>query len=289
MGHQAEGCATRGRTLKRPAGATTKRVPGGRGLRDSAAVKKPRKHRKTVADVMEKLEEVNWVPLESNPAMFTAFARHIGLPEDWSFVDVLGIDSDLLCEAMVARPCVAVTLLFEYSDKILKAQSEQHAKLVAESAGEGQCKDVFFMRQFVGNACGTIAAIHCVANEGKVVGIDDDCPVGQLLAKMKGECPETIGVALAEMEDFHLASDECAEGGQTAAPEPEVATNHHFICFIEKAGKVVELNGVKARPIDHGPVGEDFLKSVAQIVKTQFMDRDPDNVQFNMMALVRQA
>ena len=48
-----------------------------------------------------------WLPLESNPAVFTSFGRSMGLPEPWQFLDVLGLDPEML--AMTPRPVAAVT------------------------------------------------------------------------------------------------------------------------------------------------------------------------------------
>jgi|Transcript_87810 ubiquitin carboxyl-terminal hydrolase L3 len=262
------------KVLKRPAS------------RAKTAMKVAKEHSRSAASIAESMEEVNWVPLESNPDMFTVFARHIGLPKAWSFVDVLGVDHEFLSSEMVPRPCLGVTLLFEYSDNLLRSQAEQQRKLKVGARHKASSEDVFFMKQYVGNACGTIAAIHCVANAAETAKVADDSPVGELLKRMKGKSPKVIGAALAEMEDFHLASEECAAGGQTEAPEADEDTNHHFICFVERNGNVFELDGVKPSPIDHGPVGGDFLEKVASVIKANFMDADPENIQFNMMALV---
>jgi len=279
------------RVLKRPAAAAAgKAQAASHALKRPAAAaarKKPaavvRKRKATVASITEQLEEVNWVPLESNPDMFSIFAKHIGLPEGWAFVDVLGVDPELLTD--VPRPCHGVTLLFEYSKNLLKSQVAQRLRLKAKAHAPKE--DVFFMKQYVGNACGTIAAIHCVANAAEKLGVDADSAVGQLLARTRGQSAKVIGAALADMEDFHLASEECAAGGQTEAPEADEDTNHHFICFVERGGHVIELDGCKDRPINHGPAGSDFLAAATKVIKAEFMEKDPDNIQFNMMALVK--
>mmetsp|Transcript_111027 Transcript_111027/g.220864 ORF Transcript_111027/g.220864 Transcript_111027/m.220864 type:complete len:281 (+) Transcript_111027:69-911(+) len=262
--------------LKRPAvaHANSKRAPA-------------KKLRVTEREVTEQLAEVNWVPLESNPDMFTYFARHIGLPEGWAFVDVLGVDPELISETMVSRPCLGVTLLFEYSENLIRSQTLQEQKLRARGNDEMSSQGVFFMKQYVGNACGTIAAIHCVANAAKALHITADSPVGQLLERTKGHSAKVIGAALADMEDFHMASEECAVGGQTEAPEADEDTNHHFICFVEHRGHVFELDGAKSCAIDHGLAGADFLAATVKVIKANFMDADPENIQFNMMALVQ--
>ena len=37
-----------------------------------------------------------WLPLESNPDMLNAFAKRMGLPAGFSYVDVWGLDAEIL-------------------------------------------------------------------------------------------------------------------------------------------------------------------------------------------------
>lgn len=58
-----------------------------------------------------------------------------------------------------------------------------------------------------------------------------------------------------------------------------------FICFLEREGSLYELDGRKAGPVNHGPTTPESLLKDSVMVIRGFMERDPDNVQFNMVAL----
>lgn len=232
-------------------------------------------------EIKEKMKKVHWVPLESNPDVLNEFAYKVGMPKSWGFTDIFGVDPELLC--MVPQPCKAVTLLFQCTDNISKFKAAQKEEL--EKSGQTLSKDVFYMKQYVGNACGTIAACHCIGNNAEEIGVPADSAIGKFLAAAKGKTPEEAGAALADANELHSASEASAAGGQTAAPEATAKTDHHFICFVEKDGDLYELDGGKVAPINHGPTGGEFLAAATQVIQGKFMAVDPDSIQFNMMAL----
>merc|ERR1711963_1102539 len=112
--------------------------------------------------------------------------------------------------------------------------------------------------------------------------------MGKFLPSMKGKSPEEAGASLADATELHCASQAASQGGQTIAPEASAATDAHFIVFIEKDGDVYELDGGKAFPVNHGPSGGDLLAATCKVIKTEFMDKDPENIRFNVMGLVKQ-
>jgi ubiquitin carboxyl-terminal hydrolase L3 len=236
------------------------------------------------AGIKEKMRLVHWVPLESNPEMLTSFARKVGLPENAEFVDVFGTDPELL--GMVEGQCLAVTLLFACSEASSQAKKEQ--KEAIEKDGQKLHPDLKYLKQYVGNACGTIACIHSLANNLEVLGIPADSPIGEFVKATEGMTPHEAGAKLAEATQLHEASEESAAGGQTEAPEATARTDAHFIAFVQKDGDVYELDGGKAFPINHGPADEGLLAAAAQAIKKNFMEKDPDSIHFNMMALVKQ-
>eukprot|EP00933_Yihiella_yeosuensis_P050392 TRINITY_DN48186_c0_g1_i1.p1 TRINITY_DN48186_c0_g1~~TRINITY_DN48186_c0_g1_i1.p1 ORF type:complete len:266 (+),score=59.32 TRINITY_DN48186_c0_g1_i1:27-824(+) len=232
---------------------------------------------------MDKVRKVHWVPLESNPDMLNEFARKVGLPAGWEFVDVFGVDPELLC--MVPAKRVAVTLLFQSSDNIRKFKEEQKSSI--ESKGQTISPNLTYLKQYVGNACGTIACIHSLTNNAEVMGVAADSAIGKFGASIKGKTPKDCGLALVDATELHSASEASAAGGQTAAPEATADIDAHFICFVEKDGDLYELDGAKAFPINHGPTNGELLETATRVIKANWMDKDPDNINFNMMALVQ--
>lgn len=45
------------------------------------------------------------------------------------------------------------------------------------------------------------------------------------------------------------------------------------------------MDGFKKSPVDHGPCNEDEILVKASSVIQKFMQRDPDNIHFSMLAL----
>jgi hypothetical protein len=59
----------------------------------------------------------------------------------------------------------------------------------------------------------------------------------------------------------------------------------HFIALIHKDGRLYELDGRKEAPVDHGPTTElDLLTDSIRVVQ-QYMQRDPTEVRFTILAL----
>ena len=52
-----------------------------------------------------------------NKAPVFQYIHNLGVPSDWEFVDVYGMDPDLLM--MVPRPVAAVMLLYPITEKVL--------------------------------------------------------------------------------------------------------------------------------------------------------------------------
>jgi ubiquitin carboxyl-terminal hydrolase L3 len=85
----------------------------------------------------------------------------LGLSLDtYGYTDVYGLDDELL--QMVPQPVLAVLMLYP----ITKENEEQSHKDQEnqEKTGQAVPSDVYFIKQTIGNACGTIALLHTIAN-----------------------------------------------------------------------------------------------------------------------------
>eukprot|EP00434_Breviolum_minutum_P006261 symbB.v1.2.005525.t1/scaffold323.1/size229223/2 len=233
-----------------------------------------------------------WLALESNPEIFTNFGQKIGLPQGWEFCDVLGLDPELL--EMVPGTTVACILLFPCSDLIYTARGVQDAQVRNGKSHKGASAatetDLFFLKQVIGfgNACGTIACLHAISNCRAWLSLDG--PLETFVTAQASSSPELRGQALLEDTTLRASSESAAasEVAQTALPARDgPPLDHHFAAFVRsRQNRIIELDGTKRCPIDHGETSEGrFLEDVAVAVRRHFLDVDPDSVDFSFLAL----
>eukprot|EP01090_Pellita_catalonica_P002671 TRINITY_DN12243_c0_g1_i2.p1 TRINITY_DN12243_c0_g1~~TRINITY_DN12243_c0_g1_i2.p1 ORF type:complete len:242 (-),score=47.02 TRINITY_DN12243_c0_g1_i2:531-1256(-) len=227
-----------------------------------------------------------WIPLESNPEMMTRILHGMGVDKSWVFGDCFGFDKDLL--AMVPQPCQAVLLLYPslQGDARQKQREEEEERLKAHPVKLH--KDVFYMRQLVGNACGTVAIVHSILNglSDDGLSLDKDSFLLKYLERVKDKSWEERGILLGEDQALEQISSQAARTGQTAAPDAEDKTSFHFICFSSVGGELYELDGVRLQPINHGACPKSELLSKAMsIIKKNWVDKNPNELRFSVITL----
>jgi len=247
-------------------------------------VEKPEEEEVEKPDEEKVVEEGNWLPLESNPEICNEFGKRMGMGDDATFTDIYGIDEELL--GFVPQPVHAVMLLFPSSPGIYKFKVKQQAKIAKN--GQKLSDKLFYLHQHddIGNACGTIACIHALANVG--IKLKADGPLAKFIAETKGMDWSDRGWALLKAKDIQEVSEEVAasESNQTRTPKRHEKVEGHFIAFIHKDGNLYELDGCKRFPINHGKTTKQtFLKDCAKVIKECFMDQADGSIAFNMMAL----
>ncbi len=230
-------------------------------------------------------------------------------------------------------PVKAVLLLFPITPASEAAKAAQEARIAAEgqevrSHARAFCNRlcahcaascaqvsprVYFMKQTVGNACGTVGLLHAVANNAQEIPPGARCArvlrarsrrpcqprmltrharaapgsfLARFLANTAALDADARAAALAEDDSLDEAHARAAEQGQTAAPDAEDAVNLHFVAFIHADGGLYELDGRKPCAVRHGGSSADtLLADAVAVVQRDFVANAGDDVHFNVIAL----
>jgi len=223
----------------------------------------------------------------------------IGMPQSYEFVDIYGLDLDLLTMVSDSSSSIAaVILLFPCSNALYKARRLEERQLQTKSNNAIKPHDgAFFIVQHseFGNACGSIACLHAITNAKFIDKDDNRTPINRFCYENTNSTPSERGRALLQSEELKMSSDNQANStaAQTTCPSrngPDL--DHHFVTFSYINGRLVELDGTKLCAIDHGPSPEDpqgFLQCAANVIQKNFMQIDPTNIEFSLMALREQS
>ncbi|PON64586.1 Peptidase C12, ubiquitin carboxyl-terminal hydrolase [Parasponia andersonii] len=247
-----------------------------------------------------------WLPLEANPDVMNQFLWGLGIPETQAeCYDVYGFDEELL--EMVPKPVLAVLFLYP-----ITKQSEEERMLQANEIKEPHGR-VYFMKQTVGNACGTIGLLHAVGNitseikllEGsfldkffKSTASLDPLERARFLENDREmEVAHSVAATAGDTEEETQASDLITFFFRPPALPPKRASDNvdaHFICFTcvdgaYLAGILYELDGRKMGPISHGASSPSTLLQDAAKVIQGMIQKNPESLNFNVIAISKKA
>ncbi|KAL5748416.1 hypothetical protein ACOSP7_025458 [Xanthoceras sorbifolium] len=232
-----------------------------------------------MATVDESSSAKRWLPLEANPDVMNQFLWGLGLPENEAeCYDVYGLDEELL--AMVPQPVLAVLFLYP-----ITAQSEQERMLQDQDKKECSSK-VYFMKQTVGNACGTIGLLHAVGNITSEIKLLDGSFLDRFYKSTASLNPLERAVFLEKDREMEVAHSVAATAGETEASDN---VDTHFICFTCVDGQLYELDGRKSGAICHGTSSPSSLLQDAAKVIRAMIEKNPESLNFNVIALSKKA
>ncbi|XP_018601720.1 ubiquitin carboxyl-terminal hydrolase isozyme L1-like isoform X2 [Scleropages formosus] len=204
----------------------------------------------------------------------------LGVCGSCAFVDVLGLEDELLCE--VPSPACAVLLLFPLSQQHKSFREEQTRRL---SGDHHEDLGVYFLRQTVANSCGTVGLLHSVANNRDKLEFESGSVLKRFLDDTLGMSAEDRAKHLEKSEEIHKAHNEIAAEGRCTVEEGKVS--FHFITFVKVDGHLWELDGTMNFPVNHGATDDEhFLKDASKVCR-QFMERDKEEVRFSVVALCK--
>jgi len=152
---------------------------------------------------------------------------------------------------------------------------------------------VFWIKQTIGNACGTIGLLHALINANVV--FSPESPITQFIDACSEQTPLERARFLETTEIFADIHAAVATGGQTAVPD-KLDTDLHFTCFVQAPDasareaeiatgerRLIELDGRRAGPVDRGK-STDLLKDVVEYVKEKIIPNAPP-LELSMIAL----
>uniref|UniRef100_A0A2P2JZD4 Ubiquitin carboxyl-terminal hydrolase n=2 Tax=Rhizophora mucronata TaxID=61149 RepID=A0A2P2JZD4_RHIMU len=232
-----------------------------------------------MATIDESPSAKRWLPLEANPDVMNQFLWGLGLPElEAECYDVYGLDDELL--EMVPKPVLAVLFLYP-----ITAQSEEERRQQDSIVKEPSSK-VYFMRQTVGNACGTIGLLHAVGNITSMIKLLEGSFLDRFFKATGSMDPLQRAAFLENDREMEVAHSVAATAGDTVASDN---VDTHFICFTCVDGELFELDGRKSGPISHGPTAPgSLLQDAAKVIKGM-IQKNPESLNFNIIAVSKKA
>ena len=113
----------------------------------------------------------------------------------------------------------------------------------SELSGESRASNVAWMKQTIGNACGTIGIIHSILNNLDSIEINPDSIISRFVESIEGKSGEEIGTLLEANQEFttqHRTSA-ASSSNQTQADET-TQVRDHFVALVHSDGILYEVS-----------------------------------------------
>ena len=232
----------------------------------------------------------NWCLIESDPGVFTELIHKFGVTglqveELWS------LDKENFAEL---KPVHGLVFLFKWTpDNDPAGSVVQVGQLCISQLNsvfqDSRLESIFFARQVINNACATQAIMSVLMNIE-----DSGVTLGTTLQEFKEFCgaldAETKGLALSNSDQIRSVHNSFARqtlfefDSKKADKDDDV---FHFVSFVPINGRIYELDGLKAGPVDHGPAGEDWTDAVRPVIEARMMKYTQGEIHFNLMAVIQ--
>ena len=232
----------------------------------------------------KKKKKKTWVPLESNPEAINKYTKRLGMPEDSPFAWFELFSCEEWAQGMVPGPHHAVMLNFPIVEAVLADEAKERETI--EANGQTLDDGIFFTNQTVGNACGTVGIIHAVSNNQPKIAVGGW--FASFFADCRGKTPMERASILEDSDELDEAHAEGAADESNSSAE-DANLNNHFITFVCKGGALIELDGRKPWPVNHGPTTPDtLLADACTLIQSRFFSRDQGG-RFAMTVLASKA
>ncbi|XP_076913048.1 ubiquitin carboxyl-terminal hydrolase 3-like [Bidens hawaiensis] len=217
-----------------------------------------------------------WLPLEANPEVMNQFLWGLGVPPgEVECNDVYGLDEELL--EMVPKTVLAVLFLYPITPESEKERLEKDNNIK-----QNPCDGVYFKRQTVGNACGTIGLLHAIGNITSEIKLVENSFLDRFYKSTANMDPMERAVYLENDREMEVAHSDAVAAGETETSDD---VNDHFICFACVKGQLYELDGRRTAPLSHGPSSPaTLLQDAAKVIKGMIA-KNPNSMNFNVITI----
>ncbi|OMJ09840.1 Ubiquitin carboxyl-terminal hydrolase isozyme L3 [Smittium culicis] len=182
----------------------------------------------------------------------------------------------------------------ESMNKVNEFRKELFIKNKEKLSGIENKRKTYLIKQTIGNACGTIAIIHSLANNLNKIELDNGV-FKKFIEETIDENPERRGELLegnSEFANIHTRTASSGQSEQIAADDDTV--DLHFVSFIiDENNNLVELDGsLKGEEGEHNGMivhrkladGESLISSAAKVI-IDYINVDPETDRFSVMSL----
>ncbi|CAG8947830.1 unnamed protein product [Penicillium salamii] len=219
--------------------------------------------------------EKHFIPLESDPQIFTSLMHNLGVPQFYKFIDIWSLETDQLenIRFNIRNPVEALILILPDCP----AYAEQR---IENSISK---EDILWLKQTINNACGLYAILHCICNTLDTGKLDPGSFIDGLMKEISAE----PAIYLQNSPDLDLIYRNAALSGSSEPPAAETEIDHHYICLVRRSGCLYELDGDRPGPIYRGSVNEDedTLSELGCNILKMYMNNCPEG-SFSLLALV---
>jgi len=122
---------------------------------------------------------------------------------------------------------LGVIMLFPIKPVTEEHRSSERERILRE--GQEISSNCYYMKQTVGNACGTVGILHCLANARHQFATRSNSFLAKFFESTATLSPDERATWLEEDEEIEQNHVTAAEAGQSEQPTTDVDT--HFVCF----------------------------------------------------------
>ncbi|KAJ6188554.1 hypothetical protein N7519_003462 [Penicillium mononematosum] len=213
----------------------------------------------------------HYIPLESDPNIFTSLMHKLGVNPTLKFVDVWSLEQDEIQNLPGAVQALILIL------PACPAYEEQGVKCQSLKSDENE--EVVWFRQTINNALGQ----KIILDSGlQLTPIID---AGSFLDRLMAA--ENRTEYLENSEYLDAVYQQAATSGSSEAPPAEAEIDHHYVCLVKRSCFLYELDGDREGPICRNVLAqdEDVLSKKGREIIQMYTQSDLEG-SFSLLALI---